>query len=38
MNSAAISPVSRMVERRVADYVADFGSATGNLSTLLEEG
>lgn len=38
MNSAAISPVSKLVERRVADYVVDFCSATGNLSTLLEEG
>ena len=37
MNSAAISPVSKLVESRVADYVADFCSATGNLSTLLEE-
>ncbi len=37
MNSAAISPVSRLVESRVADYVADFRRATGNLSTLLEE-
>ena len=38
MNSAAISPVSKLVKSRVADYVSDFCSATGNLSTLLEEG
>ena len=37
MNSAAISPVSKLVESRVADYVVDFCSATKNLSTLLEE-
>ena len=38
MNSAAISPVSKLVETRVADYVTELCSATGNLSTLLEEG
>lgn len=37
MNSAAISPVSKLVKSRVADYVSDFCSATQNLSTLLEE-
>ena len=37
MNSAAISPVSKLVRNRVADYVSDFCSATQNLSTLLEE-
>ncbi len=36
MNSAAISPVSRLVQSRVADYAAEFCSATKNLSTLLE--
>lgn len=38
MNSAAISPVSKLVERKVAEYVTDLCSATANLSTRLEEG
>ena len=37
MNSAAISSVSRLVQSRVADYVAEFCAANQNLSTLLME-
>ena len=37
MNSAAISTVSRLVQRRVADYQADFCSGVKNLSLLLTD-